>query len=351
MTLRFEKQTVVARIVSPSGEAVERPVEVRVNPVTGRTSRITFSRSKEKERGGGGLPGPPPDASQTDSCPFCRPQLERLTPRLPLEQFGAERLVRGKSVLFPNLFPYGGYSAVSLFGDEHFVEIGTATAASYTDSLLNSRDYLCRVMETDARAVYVAITQNHLPSAGGSLVHPHLQVHADPFPGNHLHLLLQKTAAHYAEGGTDLLSDLLALERSEQVRYLGATGAWEWVAAYAPEGFYELWAIMPGVRSFRDVADAQWAALARGIVAAQKFYRSLGRNGYNLGLLAAETADSRLELRLSILVRANYAPWVRNDHTGYEVMLGDMATFTAPEETARLARAFWAQKGERGIGK
>ena len=31
----------------------------------------------------------------------------------------------------------------------------------------------------------------------------------------------------------------------------------------------------------------------------------------------------------------------RSDHTGFEVMLGDMATFTAPEETARLARAFW----------
>jgi hypothetical protein len=40
-------------------------------------------------------------------------------------------------------------------------------------------------------------------------------------------------------------------------------------------------------------------------------------------------------------VRSNYAPWARSDHTGYEVMLGDMATFSAPEDTARLARAFW----------
>ena len=42
-----------------------------------------------------------------------------------------------------------------------------------------------------------------------------------------------------------------------------------------------------------------------------------------------------------MLVRSNYAPWVRSDHTGFEVMLGDMATFNAPEETARLARTFW----------
>ena len=32
------------------------------------------------------------------------------------------RLIRGASVLFPNLFPYGAHSAVSLFDDRHFVE-------------------------------------------------------------------------------------------------------------------------------------------------------------------------------------------------------------------------------------
>jgi UDPglucose--hexose-1-phosphate uridylyltransferase len=40
-------------------------------------------------------------------------------------------------------------------------------------------------------------------------------------------------------------------------------------------------------------------------------------------------------------VRSNYAPWVRSDFTGFEVMLGDMATFSAPEATAEKARRFW----------
>ena len=42
-----------------------------------------------------------------------------------------------------------------------------------------------------------------------------------------------------------------------------------------------------------------------------------------------------------MMVRSNYAPWVRNDHTGFELMLGDMATFTLPEEIADKARPFW----------
>ena len=34
--------------------------------------------------------------------------------------------------------------------------------------------------------------------------------------------------------------------------------------------------------------------------------------------------------------------WVRSDYTGYEVMLGDMATFVAPEQTAEWSRSFFS---------
>jgi hypothetical protein len=75
---------------------------------------------------------------------------------------------------------------------------------------------------------------------------------------------------------------------------------------------------------------------------AQRFYRSLGRNGYNLGLLLLEDGSDDMELRVVMTVRSNYAQWVRSDFTGYEVMLDDTATFIAPEQTARMARQFWA---------
>lgn len=62
------------------------------------------------------------------------------------------------------------------------------------------------------------------------------------------------------------------------------------------------------------------------------------------GIPAAE-GSTALELRVAMIVRSNYAPWVRSDHTGFEVMLGDMATFTTPERTAELARPFWNDSG------
>ena len=326
-----------------SGNPVKRPIEIRTNPITWRTCRITFSRSAEKERGAAKLPPPPPDADDTDKCPFCCPQIRKMTPQLSPDLDSHGRIVKGKSILFPNLFPYGSYSAVSLFDNNHFVEIGTASCQSYTDSLINCCNYLRRVAAHDPKAFYVAVTQNHLPSAGGSLIHPHLQVHADRIASNH-HRCLKNRAMRYFEASGRfryLFSDYLAYEKKRGVRYIGATGDWEWMASFAPEGFYEIWGILPGITSLRQLTTPLCKDLARGILNTQRLYRSLFRNGYNLGLLCIENGATPLELRIVILARSNYAPWVRNDHTGYEVMLGDMATFTAPEATAAAARPFW----------
>jgi len=256
------------------------------------------------------------------------------------ELFAEGRMRRGKSILFPNLFPYGLYSAVSLFDDQHFVAIGSAHPDTYRDSLLNCRDYLLRLLAYDPQARYLAITQNHLPSAGGSLLHPHLQVQADRLPANHQRFLASRTRQHLAKTGRMLFSDYLDHELHDRSRILGSTGDWHWLTSFAPEGFFEIWGILPGITSMQAMREDHWAELGAGIINCQRFYRSLGRNGYNLGLLFEDGCDA-LEVRAVLTVRSNYAPWVRSDITGFELGPGDMATFDAPEATARLGRSFW----------
>jgi galactose-1-phosphate uridylyltransferase len=247
----------------------------------------------------------------------------------------------GRSVLFPNLYPYGRYSAVSIFDDQHFVEIGDASVQSYADSLVNCAGYLTSILDTDPEAIYTAITQNHLPSAGGSLVHPHLQVNADRIPANQQRFLERRCREFFERRNAYLFSTYLDREIQEGTRYIGRTGDWQWMAAFAPEGFFEIWGILPGATSIRTVASGQWVALAEGVTRIQKFYRGINRNGYNLGLLSTESPASPVELRTRMVVRSNFAPWVRSDYTGFEVMLGDMTTFIAPERTAELARPFF----------
>jgi len=337
----FDTKTIQARLLEPSGESVERRIQIRKNPVSGRTSRIAFSRINETEAGADRLPPPPPDARQNESCPFCRPQVLERTPRLVPEIDPAGRMSRGQSLLFPNLFPYGAWSAVSLFDDRHFVEIGTAGEKSYADCLVNCADYLKRVRRHDPSAAFMAITQNHLPSAGGSMVHPHLQVQADAVASNHHRFLAQRALDHRLATGRGLFEAYVERETAIGDRVIGRTGPWTWLSAFAPEGFFEVWAICPGKTSLPALEEEAWHHLAAGIIRVQRLYRSLHRNGYNFGLLSVEQENSALELRAVMVVRSNYAPWVRSDYTGFEVMLGDMATFTAPEETTRLARKFW----------
>ena len=339
--LQFRQERFHSRIVLPSGVSVDRPIEIRTHPITGRTCRITYSRGEEREPGTDALPAPPPFAADRDKCPFCLARMATCTPQFPPELCPQGRMTRGASTLFPNLFPYGRYSAVSLFDDGHFVEIGTAALPSYTDSFLNCRDYLLRVLSHDPAAVFMAITQNHLPSAGGSLLHPHLQVQADRTPANFQRFLRGRCTDYHRQYGTRFFSAYLQYETQAGERTIGATGSWQWLAAFAPEGFFEIWGILPGVTSLRQATDDDWQALAQGVLNTQKFYRSLGRNGYNLGLLLLEDGSDDLDLRVALTVRSNYAPWVRSDFTGFEVMLGDMATFSAPELTAERARPFW----------
>jgi len=339
--LIFANEVVKASFIAPNGNVEEKIIEIRTNPITLRSSRVTLSRVGEKEKGTENLPDPPPDTNKKAECPFCRPQVMTRTPRCLGTLSPSGRLARGSSLLFPNLFPYGRYSAVSLFDDNHFVEIGKASVETYHDSLLNSADYLSRIRRSDPEAVYMAITQNHLPSAGGSLLHPHLQVHAERIPSNHHRMLLQRASLYRIATGSRIFNDYLQHEQEDGNRYIGNTGPWHWMAAFAPEGFYEIWGVLPGCTSFLELGEDDWLHLAMGMIRTQKFYRSLCRNGYNFGLLVVEDGNDCLELRAVMLVRSNFAPWVRNDHTGYEIMLGDMATFVQPEETAHLARQFW----------
>jgi galactose-1-phosphate uridylyltransferase len=80
----------------------------------------------------------------------------------------------------------------------------------------------------------MSITQNHLPGAGGSLVHPHLQVHATKQISDNHRVLEQRVQVYETRHGNCILSDLLKAEKKAKERDIDSTGAWEWIAAFAP---------------------------------------------------------------------------------------------------------------------
>ena len=90
---------------------------------------------------------------------------------------------------------------------------------------------------------------------------------------------------------------------------------------------------------FKD--NKLWDDLAKGILNTQKFYRSMNRNSCNFTMISIEDGKKGPKLKISIIARSGYAPWVRSDITGFEFGFNEMATFTAPEMTCENARLFW----------
>ena len=342
LMIEFDIKEFSADFRDASGNPLTRMQQVRRDPVTLKQCRITPSRSHENERGTEKLYQPPAADLDESKCPFCPENIERMTPCLSQQICASRRLKNKHSTLFPNLFPYTEWSAVSLFGDTHYVEIGTAMVASYRDSFINCSDYLTRVKRVDPEAIFMSITQNHLPGAGGSLIHPHLQVHAAKQISNNHRLLQQRTQEHETQYNSCILSDLLLAEKEVGERYIGRTGVWEWIAAFAPSGFYEIWGILVSESSLL-IAEKEvvWRDLAEGVLNAQRFYKSMNRNAYNLSLLSVEDGHKIPCLKVSLTVRSSYAPWVRSDLTGFEIASGEMVTFTFPETVAAMACAFW----------
>jgi hypothetical protein len=77
--LSFVKESITAKLISPSGDEVEKIIEIRTHPITGRTCRVALSRTGQSEPGTDVFPEPPPYARNTAHCPFCLSRVESQT--------------------------------------------------------------------------------------------------------------------------------------------------------------------------------------------------------------------------------------------------------------------------------
>ena len=108
--------------------------------------------------------------SHSDGCPFCRERIFSVTPTFA----DGNRILRGESVTFPNLFPFAQWHTVTVITNDHVVDAFTRTQIA--DALVAQTESLKRF---DG---YPSINWNFLPSAGASLVHPHMQGISDSRP-------------------------------------------------------------------------------------------------------------------------------------------------------------------------
>ena len=326
--LAFARETFEAELLDPRREfeLTRATVEVRRDPLTGHSARILPAGSF-----------PPPArqdlerlaAETRDGCPFCGERIDEETPRLSADVWPEGRIRSGDAVLFPNLVPYARWSSVSVYSPvRHLLPLTELTPSLVAGNLRVQRDFGRAVLAVDPSAEWITLNANHLPPAGSSIFHPHLQGSANPLPTTMQRLL--------AAVPPEDVHEYLAAERGSGTRLVVSSQAIDWIASFAPLGPAEICAFVYGVGSPHALEDAHVEELAHGISAVLRVYDRLGFQSFNLAFYGVPGAETLL---LRIVARAYFGAAERSDAMWSERLQWEAATDLAPEHVAELARA------------
>jgi galactose-1-phosphate uridylyltransferase len=256
----------------------------------------------------------------SDPCPFCRENVFSLTPTFQ----DGNRITRGESVTFPNLFPFGKGHIVTVITSEHFVQ--TFTRLQIVDALYSQIKVL---RDIDG---YASINWNFLPSAGASLIHPHMQGLSDSRPSRIVDLYLRASQQYRRKHGRTYWDALKAAERVSD-RYLFGDEIL-WAAHAVPVGEREVRGILPisSVDEMGDYVDL----LARGILEILSLYRNLCSHAFNMSIFFDKKGeDHGFCAFCSIISRINPSPSSISDSAFMERLHLEPVILTLPEDLGK----------------
>ncbi len=337
--------TVIAKetvMLNPLQNMSRRSVasEIRLDPLTGRSSRICHFMKLQWQK---------PDLAELGArtaanCPFCPERVMAITPCFPPEILPAGRMVAQDRVLFPNLAPYDSLSAVAVLGAEHFVPMTSFTperiAAGFELCLAFFRE-LNRIGHPES--VYHLINWNYMPPSGSSIVHPHLQVFASSFAPELMRQELAAARAYRQARGANYWDDLVAAERAEGSRYLGQIGRTVWLSAFAPLGVAgDVVAVVEGAHCTLDLAGRDLEDLALGLTRVMAAYDAMGIYSFNMNLFTGAAGDEFYGLHLVFSPRTFFNQALGTPDIGaLQQLYREGVCLAFPEEIQqRLAPAF-----------
>lgn len=259
--------------------------------------------------------------SNADGCPFCRDAVMTVTPTFP----DGTRIIRGESVTFPNLFPFGEGHVVTVMTREHAVV--AFSRQQVMDALLSQIEALRQV---DG---YPSINWNFLPSAGASLVHPHMQGLSDSHPSRIVDIYCTASEQYRKKQGRNYWDAVLEQERASD-RYLFGDEIL-WSAHAVPVGEREVRGILPVATL--DEIENYVDLMARGILEIISLYRELGTHAFNMSIFFDRRGtDHGFRAFCSMISRINPNPSSTSDSAFMERLHLEPVIMTLPEDLGKF---------------
>jgi galactose-1-phosphate uridylyltransferase len=244
-----------------------------------------------------------------------------VTPTFP----DGSRIIRGESVTFPNLFPFGESHVVTVMTRKHTVV--SFSRQQVVDSLLSQIEALS---QADG---YPSINWNFLPSAGASLVHPHMQGLSDSRPSHIVDVYNTASKLYQRKHGMNYWDAVRNQEKSSD-RYLFGDEIL-WTAHAVPVGEREVRGILP--ISTLDEMESYVDPMAEGIREIISLYRELGTHAFNMSLFFDKNGtDQGFRAFCSMISRINPNPSSNSDSAFMERLHLEPVIMTLPEDLGKF---------------
>jgi UDPglucose--hexose-1-phosphate uridylyltransferase len=290
-------------------------LQYRTEHLTGLRCRISPDRLKRQIDQSLYLP------SNAEGCPFCGDAVMTVTPTFP----DGNRILRGESITFPNLFPFGEGHVVTVITREHAVV--TFSRQQIEDALIAQIEALRRIEG------YASINWNFLPSAGASLVHPHMQGLSDSHPSRIVDTYFTASRQFREKQGRNYWDAVKDQERSSD-RYLFGDEIL-WSAHAVPVGEREVRGILP-ISTLGELENYT-NLLARGILEIISLYRDLGTYAFNMSIFFDKCGnDHGFRAFCSMISRINPNPSSTSDSAFMERLHLEPVIMTLPEDLGKF---------------
>lgn len=329
--MEFRKEVEVTKVLV--GDKIEESVvEIRYDPLTLQTSRIVRKdfpiQSGDFEE----------EIESTKSwCPFCPERIEQMVARDP-EIMESKLWKRGEAILFSNIMPYSKYSLVLRLTEAHYVKPSEFRMEHFVDAFTLVQDYIKKIPDGK---YYVTVGMNYLKPAGSSIMHPHIQVMISDVSTDYFARLDWSALEFMESNEVDYWKKLVEVEK-ESERYIGRTEKTDWLAAYAPKGFFHFMAV-PEEKEFSKMSEEQLKGMSEGIVKILKYYERRGLNSFNFTLYCADRLGDHFRTNLHIVARTPFGKYYWCD-VFYPKMLHDESiVFFLPEDYAREIKEIWEE--------
>lgn len=343
MTIEFKKEIITSRMLDASLGFQERTakVEIRFDPLTGRAAALMDGPMRKYAIAKSDL-SELVKRSLDMGCPFCPPNLEKVTPKYPPDIFPDGRLRYEEICIFPNTAAFAPYTAVASLGSQHFIEVGEYSEELLLHGLQACQLFLKRVAAYDRKIKYCTINWNCFPPAGGSIIHPHFQPIADYSPVNHFRKLLDASRNHERRNSGAYWPQLVATEKAAGERFLGMTGEISWLLSFAPwTRWWDAMAIFPGPLGIGDVSAQNWLDFVQGLRRVLRFVA--GQNFYSFNMTLFFTIDKKSYFWPHAHFTPRYVlpPLGMSDASYIELFHGQVTSAFPPEDICAQMRPYF----------